>query len=529
MLLERRFSILAVTLGAMLAATGCQKTKETGGGNRGAATAIEILPGGVTVEAGYQPAALGLKVIYSDGSGEFLSPDNGDVTWTSSDETVATVEAGKVVGVAKGTCTIVASYKGLSTDDSTTLQKEGASVKVMELVGLQVVPANATVQLKAGKAMHAVALYSDHTVADVTAGASWSVHDTAVATVSGGAVSGVGAVGDSTRLTASYHGRDASTAITLAAAPPVLTSLAITGPLTIAQLTSGQLTATATFDDASTADVTTAASWSAPDPTPDLPNRVSDVVAVSGGAVSGLKAGTATIKATYKKLGVTESAQVTVTVLADKWVVKSVAVSPASMDIPLDIDAPTSFAATAIIWDGADVATEYSWDVTNEVAWSLKNAKGDAAIHAMISGGEVTTKFTPTSPAFAAGSTKVVATFTLADPKADPVTGDADLNVAGVLLSVAITPAAPSVAVGTSVPLKMIGTYDLPAGFTYDLTKRATWFVTDGTPTNDTVLVVDNSKRGVATGLSSGPATVDAYFQPVGGAEFHDSTTVTVP
>jgi hypothetical protein len=84
---------------------------------------------------------------------------------------------------------------------------------------------------------------------------------------------------------------------------PTLTSLAV-APATLGLLVDeiGALTATATYDDASTADVTATASWGSSDPT---------TATVSAGFVTGVAAGSSTVTATYN--GESDTCAVTVT------------------------------------------------------------------------------------------------------------------------------------------------------------------------------------------------------------------------
>jgi len=86
-------------------------------------------------------------------------------------------------------------------------------------------------------------------------------------------------------------------------ATPTLTSLAV-APATLGLLVDeiGALTATATYDDASTADVTATASWGSSDPTK---------ATVSAGFVTGVEAGSSTVTATYN--GESDTCAVTVT------------------------------------------------------------------------------------------------------------------------------------------------------------------------------------------------------------------------
>ena len=84
---------------------------------------------------------------------------------------------------------------------------------------------------------------------------------------------------------------------------PVLASISVTpATLSVADGEIGALAATATYSDASTADVTAEASWSSSDPTK---------ATVSAGFVTGVAAGASTVTATYQ--GQTDTCAVTVT------------------------------------------------------------------------------------------------------------------------------------------------------------------------------------------------------------------------
>lgn len=86
-------------------------------------------------------------------------------------------------------------------------------------------------------------------------------------------------------------------------ATPILESISVTpATLSVADGEIGALAATATYSDASTADVTAEASWSSSDPTK---------ATVSAGFVTGIAAGASTVTATY--LGKTDTCAVTVT------------------------------------------------------------------------------------------------------------------------------------------------------------------------------------------------------------------------
>jgi uncharacterized protein YjdB len=106
-------------------------------------------------------------------------------------------------------------------------------------------------------------------------------------------------------------------------ASPEQFSLAVTpATLQIAQQTSAQLTATGTFADGTTHNLTTAVTWSSSDAS-------AATVGYQTGILAGLSAGTSTITATLGT--VTSTAQVTVS----NATLTSIAVSPASPSVAL--------------------------------------------------------------------------------------------------------------------------------------------------------------------------------------------------
>jgi hypothetical protein len=84
---------------------------------------------------------------------------------------------------------------------------------------------------------------------------------------------------------------------------PTLVSLAITGTAAVAVGEITQLVATATYSDASTADVTAGAIWSSANPS-------KATIAYGGGAVTGVAAGTSAITARYGSVSDSETVTV---------------------------------------------------------------------------------------------------------------------------------------------------------------------------------------------------------------------------
>lgn len=84
------------------------------------------ITGETTVEVG-KTVALGVTVTYSNGQ---TDTSGAGVTWSSSDATKATVNAGTVSGVAAGTATITATKDGKSGTLSLTVKEVATAIKI---------------------------------------------------------------------------------------------------------------------------------------------------------------------------------------------------------------------------------------------------------------------------------------------------------------------------------------------------------------------------------------------------------------
>jgi hypothetical protein len=480
----------ALALATVLTAVACSSEDDSSGGGGGASPHLFIAPANMTVEEG---STLQLSAFVVSASGSVFVPA-AEVVWASSDTDVATVTAGLLEGISFGTTVVTATHGDLVTNVTATV--------LPGVVGIQILPPNADVALDMQVPYKLMALYSNHTARDVAADATWSVRDPRIAVASGNVVTGLAA--GTTRLTASYRGRDASTDVTVSGR--TVTSLAISGgPTALEQILTGQLVATATFDDASTLDVTDLAQWTSSDDA---------VVAVSGGILTPAGSGEATVTASFAQgARAPVSAEQVITVKAATNLVEAIAIAPATATIPLGTSA--AYTATATFQDGA------TGDVTSLVEWTLENAAEDSGVHGVVSGGLVSTVSTP-GTTITAGTTTVVATYTLADET--KVTGEAALEVttdALASITVAATPA--TISVGGTTTISATGSYGDPVSFTYDLGDDVTWFAIDGSPLNDTVIALDPT-TGVAVGLSAGTATVEAWM----GGEKKGEVVVTV-
>ncbi len=100
---------------------------------------------------------------------------NAATTWASDDQAVATVAAGVVTGVAKGTATISATYDGKTGQVLVTITDAN-------LVSIDVTPNGASVAAGKTQQYTAMGTYSDASVIDITRKVTWSTSDATIAT-----------------------------------------------------------------------------------------------------------------------------------------------------------------------------------------------------------------------------------------------------------------------------------------------------------------------------------------------------------
>ena len=205
-----------------------------------------------------------------------VTPDDATdktVTWSTSDESIATVNNGVVTAVKIGSATITAK----AGEKSATCE---VSVVAPPAVPVSSVTLNKTdASLKVGETVTLTATVNPDDATDKTV--TWSTSDASVATVSNGVVTAV-KVGTAT-ITAKAGDKSASCVITVEATPVTSVTLDKTdASLKVAETVT--LTATVKPDDATDKTVT----WSTSD---------ASVATVSNGVITAVKIGSATITA----------------------------------------------------------------------------------------------------------------------------------------------------------------------------------------------------------------------------------------
>jgi uncharacterized protein YjdB len=271
------FTFMAVALLA------CNSGSSSSGDNPPPTTAktissLSLAPSSATLTSG-QTQQYTASASYSDGSASTVT---ASATWTSSDASVATVSgSGLATAGASGTTTITATIGDVSSTASLTVTPS--------LTAITVAPPTTTLSVGQSQQLTATGSYSDGSTQDLTHSATWASTNTSVANVSASGLATALANGTAT-MQASAQGLTGSATLTVQAATANSLTLSPTTP--VLQIgNSQQLSATLTYSDGSTQDVTRSASWASSQPV--------TVTVNSSGLITGVTSGASIITATY--------------------------------------------------------------------------------------------------------------------------------------------------------------------------------------------------------------------------------------
>jgi len=442
-------SLAVVLILGMTACSGSATTKST-------ATLVSISvtpysPANLAVGSTQRFVATG---IYSDGTTPNIT---SQVTWTSSNNSIASIATGLATGVAIGSTSITASQSGITSPSVTLTVITSAS----GLSSIAITPAfPADLGVGASQPLTAVGTYADGTTADITAKVTWTSSNTAVAAVfANGAVTGEGS--GTANITAALSG---VTSPSLKLTVKAISAILITPAASPRNLDIGaiqQFTAIATYSDGASADISSQVTW--------LSSNTQVATVYANGLATGVAAGSAGITATLG--GVTSQA----TSLAVQPL-SSIAISPASPN-NLAVGAAQHFTAVGTFADGSLM------DITAQVTWSSATAN----IATITAGGVVTGVKT--------GTDKITAA--LAGITSQPVS----VNVIS-LSAISVAPSSPAnIGVGSTQHFTATGSYS--DGSTTDFTSQVVWSSSDST-------VVTIASGGIATAVGGGTAKITA-------------------
>jgi hypothetical protein len=441
--------LVAALILTMTACSGSATTKST-------ATLVSISvtpysPANLAVGSTQRFVATG---IYSDGTTPNIT---AQVTWTSSNSSIASLATGLATGVAIGSTSITASQSGITSPSVTLTVITSAS----GLSSIAITPAfPVDLGVGASQPLTAVGTYADGTTADITAKVTWISSNTAVAAVfANGAVTGEG--GGTANITAALSG---ITSTSLKLTVKAVSSILLTPAASPRNLDIGavqQFTAIATYSNGASSDISNQVTW--------LSSNTQVATIYANGLATGIAAGSAGITAT---LGGVTSPSTTLVVQP----LSSIAISPASPN-NLAVGATQHFTAIGTFADGSLM------DITSQVTWSSATAN----IATITAGGAATGVKT--------GIDKIMAT--MAGITSQPVT----LNVIS-LSAISVAPSSPAnMGVGSTQHFTATGSYS--DGSTADFTSQVVW-----SSSNSTVVTI--ASGGIVTAVGGGTANITA-------------------
>lgn len=453
---------------------------------------IQVTPSNEQLAAGFtrQYVATG---IYSDNSRADLTTSVNWSTAATANATVSNAEgsAGLVTGVAAGATSVTAQLGGVS--GSTPVRVTGATLR-----SIAVSPTDPSIALGLQQAFTAIGTFTDDSTQDLTTQLDWNSSLATVATISNAAGSqGVAtSVGQGeTTITASRRGTSVAGTTTLTVNAKTVTKITVEPAApTLAKGSSREFTATATYTDGSTATVTRNATWSSSNTAVATVTNGAPFGTGSYGVVSAQAVGTATIRATFG--GQTGASTLTVSAAA----LRSIAITPANTSVAKGV--AVTYKATGTYTDSTtqDITKAVTWGSADAAIAELSNAEG--------SQGQAATNGT--------GTTSITA-------RQGDITGTTQLTVTpATLVSVAVTPATPSIPKGSNQQFEATGTYT--DGSTVDLTTSVSW-----SSSATAVATISNAAgtRGLATSVAPGTTTISAV-SGTGGAARTGTTTLTV-
>jgi len=275
--------------------------------------------------------------------------------------------------------------------------------------------------------------------------------------------------------------------LTVSAAGVTLKSIAVTpaSPSIVAGNTQ-QFTATGTYSDNSTKNITTSVTWKSS-------NTAFATIGAATGLATGVAPGTTQITATQ---GSVVSANDPLTVTAAGVTLKAIAVTPASPSIVAGNT--QQFTATGTYSDNS------TKNITTSVTWKSSNT-GFATIGAA----------TGLATGVAAGTTGITATQGSVVSPNNPLTVTAAVVT---LKTIAVTPASPSIGIGNTLQFTATGTYS--DNSTKNITSNVTW------ASSNTLFATIGISSGLAAGVAVGTTEITATLGSV--VSPNDALTVTL-
>ena len=367
-------------------------------GEHSATCAVTVNPATVSVESiSLNKNTLSLEEDETETLTATVKPDNATdntVTWTSSNDEVATVNNGKVTAVSEGEATITAKAGEQTATCEVTVTARPVAVESVTITGTGVENKKATMTAGGTLQLSAMVLPEGATEKGVT----WESSDNSVATVSNGTVTAKNVTEKKTvTITAkSVSNEEKSDSITITVNPKVVENISL-NPTTTTLTSVGQtaeIIATVTPNDAANGKVTWESSNTGVATVSSTENGKATVTAVSSG--------TATITATAGEQSaecqITVNVSVTgVTITALEGTQGGTTESPAA----LNVDGTLRLTATVEPSNATNKAVTWSSNDTNVAEVN------DTGLVTAKSAGKVTITATATDGSGVSGSIEI--------------------------------------------------------------------------------------------------------------------------
>lgn len=407
---------------------------------------------------------------YSDGSIQDIS---SQVAWLSSGSGVVAISnQGLATGVVEGNVVIEPYLDGVSYSNE-------ANLKITDgiLERIQIIPFNSKIAKGTNQQYIAIGIYSDNTTQDITNDVSWNSNDSSIATIDkNGLAMGIKAGNVQIKASKLSNGTPINSNVaTLTISNAVITQLQVTPTKnSIANGTSIQYVAHATFSDSTVQEVSHLVSWRASDP--------DKVTISSSGKVYAENVGFSNINA-YLDTKLSNTATLTIT----DPILENIQVIPAKLSLAKGVD--KQYVAIGNYSDGS------TQDITQDVIWT--SSRLDIA--------------TITSTDIRGIATAVTPGTTIIQARLGSISSsEAELQVnAATVSSIEVSPLTQTVEVGRQVQYYATAYYDDDS--TQDISLISSWISSDLNAKNATL-----SFRGEATGVSpttvGNEVTINAYF-----------------
>ncbi|EKR27720.1 bacterial Ig-like domain, group 2 [Leptospira interrogans serovar Bataviae str. L1111] len=415
-------------------------------------------------------------------TGIFTDNSNSDitnqVTWNSSNTDIAEI---KNTSGSKGiTNTLTPGSSEISAAlGSIKSSKVILKVTPAQLISIAVTPINPSVAKGLIRQFKATGTYTDHSVQDVTALATWSSSNPRKAMVNNVTGSVTTVATGNTNIKATIDSISGSSVLNVT--PALLTSIEITP--TINSITHGltkQFKATGIFSDKSTQNLTQLVTWISSDP-----SKI-EIENTSGkkGIATASKLGSSNIKAVYKFI---QSSPIPITVTDLK--LKSITISPSSSSIAKGLT--QQFKAIGTFIDGSEQ------EITNLVTWYSSKSDVAPINNAANAKGLAT--------ALSIGSSNISAIYNSIS------SNKINFNVSAATLdSIKINPVNNNIAKGLTQQYTALGVYS--DSTIQDISDSVTW-----SSSNSSSISISNSTetKGKATALQIGNSKITATYNSI--------------